>query len=41
MMHLDIYTDFLRQVEQCTESRAVQALLTTGGLQTKPMDLIK
>ena len=31
MMHLDTNADYLRQVEPRTESRAVQALLTTGG----------
>ena len=31
MMHLDTYADYLRQVEPRTESRAVRALLTTGG----------
>ena len=30
-MHLDTYADYLRQVEPRTESRAVRALLTTGG----------
>ena len=30
MMHLDIYADYLRQVEPRTESRAVRTLLTTG-----------
>ena len=32
-MHLDTYADYLRQVESRTESRAVQTLLTTGGLR--------
>ena len=31
MMHLDTHLDYLRQVEPSTESRAVRALLTTGG----------
>ena len=31
LMHLDTYADYLRQVEPRTESRAVRALLTTGG----------
>ena len=35
MVHLDTYADYLRQVEPCTESRAVRALLTTGGPRTK------
>ena len=35
MMHLDTYADYLRQVEPRTESRAVRALLTTGGPRTK------
>ena len=34
MMHLDAYADYLRQVEPRTESRAVQALLTTFGPST-------
>ena len=34
MMHLDTYADYLRQVEPRTESRAVRALLTTGGTRT-------
>ena len=37
MMHLDIYADYLRQVEPRTESRAVRALLTTGGPRTKKL----
>ena len=36
-MHLDTYTDYLRQVEPRTESRAVQALLRTGGPRTKKL----
>ena len=36
-MHLDTYADYLRQVEPRTESRAVRALLTTGGLRTKKL----
>ena len=31
LMHLDTYAVYLRQVEPRTESRAVRALLTTGG----------
>ena len=31
VMHLDTCADYLRQVEPRTESRAVRALLTTGG----------
>ena len=31
LMHLDTYADYLRQMEPRTESRAVRALLTTGG----------
>ena len=34
LMHLDTYADYLRQVEPRTESRAVRALLTTGGPRT-------
>ena len=37
MMHLDIYADYLRQVEPRTESRAVRAFLTTGGPRTKKL----
>ena len=37
MMHLDTYADYLRQVEPCTESKAVRALLTTSGPQTKKL----
>ena len=37
MMHLDTYADYLRQVEPRTELRAVRALLTTGGPQTKKL----
>ena len=37
MMHLDTYSDYLRQVEPRTESRAVRALLTTGGPGTKKL----
>ena len=36
-MHLDTYADYLRQVEPRTESRAVQALLTTGGHRIKKL----
>ena len=35
MMHLDTYADYLRQVEPRTKSRAVRALLTTGGPRTE------
>ena len=37
LMHLDTYADYLRQVELRTESRAVRALLTTGGPRTKKL----
>ena len=37
MMHLDTYADYPRQEEQRTESRAVRALLTTGGPRTKKL----
>ena len=37
MMLLDTYADYLRQVEPRTESRAVRALLTTGGPRTKKL----
>ena len=36
-MHLDTYADYLRQVEPRTESRAVRALLETGGPQIKKL----
>ena len=35
LMHLDTYADYLMQVEPSTESRAVLALLTTGGPRIK------
>ena len=35
LMHLDPYANYLRQVEPRTESRAVRALLTTGGPRVK------
>ena len=37
LMHLDTYADYLKQVEPCTESRAVRALLTTGGPRMKKL----
>ena len=37
LMHLDTYADYLRQVEPRTESRAVRALLTTGGSRIKKL----
>ena len=37
LMHLDTYADYLRQMEPRTESRAVRALLTTGGPRTKKL----
>ena len=37
LMHLDTYADYWRQVEPRTESRAVRALLTTGGPRTKKL----
>ena len=37
LMHLDRYADYLRQVEPRTESRAVRALLTTGGPRMKKL----
>ena len=36
-MHLDTYADYLRQAEPHIESRAVRALLTTGGPPTKKL----
>ena len=36
-MLLDTYADYLRQVEPRTESRAVPALLTTGGPRIKKL----
>ena len=37
LMHSDTYADYLRQVEPRTESRAVRALLTTGGPRIKKL----
>ena len=37
LMQLDTYTDYLRQVEPRTESRAVRALLTTDGPRIKKL----
>ena len=37
LMHLDTYADYLRLVEPRTESRAVRALLTTGGPRIKKL----
>ena len=37
LMHLDTFADYLRQVEPRTESRAVRALLTTGGPRMKKL----
>ena len=37
LMHLDTYADYPRQVEPRTESRAVRALLTTGGICMKKL----
>ena len=37
LMHLDTYADYLRQVEPRTESKAVRALLTTGGPRIKKL----
>ena len=37
LMHLGTYADYLRQVEPRTESRAVRALLTTGGPRMKKL----
>ena len=37
LMHLDTYADYLRQVEPCTDSRAVRALLTTAGSRIKKL----
>ena len=37
LMHLDTYADYLRQVEPRTDSRAVRALLTTGGPRMKKL----
>ena len=37
LIHLDTYADYLRQVEPRTESRAVRALLTTGGPRMKKL----
>ena len=38
LMRLDTYADYLRQVEPRTESRAVRALLTTGGPRIKKLN---
>ena len=37
LMHLNTFADYLRQVEPRTESRAVRALLTTGGPRIKKL----
>ena len=37
MMHLDTFADYLRQLEPGTESRAVRALLATGGPRTNKL----
>ena len=37
LTHLETYADYLRQVEPRTESRAVRALLTTGGPRIKKL----
>ena len=37
LMHLDTNADYLRQVEPRTESRAMRALLTTGGPHIKKL----
>ena len=37
LIHLDTYADYLSQVEPRTESRAVRALLTTGGPRIKKL----
>ena len=37
LTHLDTYADYLRQVEPRTESRAVRAILTTGGPRIKKL----
>ena len=37
LLHLDTYSDYLRQVEPRTESRAVRALLLTGGPRMKKL----
>ena len=37
MMRLDTYADYLRKVEPRIESRAVRALLTTGGPRIKTL----
>ena len=37
LMHLDTYAVYLRQVEPRTESRAVRALVTTGGPRIKKL----
>ena len=37
LLHLDTYAVYLRQVEPRTESRAVRALLTTGGPRIKKL----
>ena len=37
LMHLDTYADYLRQMEPRTASRAVRALLTTGGPRMKKL----
>ena len=37
LMHLVTYADYLRQVEPRTESRALRALVTTGGPRIKKL----
>ena len=37
MIHLDTFADYLRQVEPRTQSRAVRALLSTGGPRIKKL----
>ena len=37
LMHLDTYADYLRQVKPRTQSKAVRALLTTGGPRIKTL----
>ena len=37
-VHLDIYVDYLREIDPKLDSRAVRALLTTGGPRLRRAD---
>ena len=38
LVHLDIYADYLREKDRKLDSRAVRALLTTGGPRLRKVD---